>query len=319
MNAKHWLGACATMLLATAAPRVASGHPADELQPGHWMELSLNTIEDIDPCPERDCSYSAQEGLYGAINDWCGGVLASGFGALGGLVVYGGGHQGYYGSELYVFDIDSQLWERYTQPYDNGAGSVAGECNADGVYPDGSPCPPHTYDRVEYDPVTNAFVLLFSTTDPVCGGCDSPNAHRFDFDRDSWSLGGTHPEPPSGTGAASAYDPNRNAVWLLPAYNGQFSRYDLATDTWSTHGAYNISIDVVAAIDPGRDLFVAVEGRETGTVIAFDLAQGTADGVTLDVAGAGGTAVWTLIPPDGDWATETGQGLRVDAARDNPV
>ena len=331
---------CAALLL---VPSSALANPVEDLPAGHWREISLNTIEDVDPCPERDCSYSAVEGLYGAINDWCGGVLASGFGTLGGLVVYGGGHNGYFGSELYVFDIETQLWERYTEPYDNGGGSVAPDCNGDGVYPDGSPCPPHTYDRVEYSPSTNAFVLLFSTTDPVCGGCDSPNAHHFGFDNDAWTLGGTHPEPPSGTGAASAYDPNRDKLWLLPPYNGQLSSYDLQTNTWETHGAYNISIDIVGAIDPGRDLFVVVEGRETNTVVVFDLVQGTSDGVTVNVDGsspvmdsgangfewdpvseqfvgwAGGTEVWTLVPPDGDWRTENWEWLRVDAADDNTV
>ena len=60
------------------------------------------------------CSYSAVEGVSGVIDDWCGGAFASGFGTLGGLVVWGGGHNGYFGSELYVFDLESQLWVRHT-------------------------------------------------------------------------------------------------------------------------------------------------------------------------------------------------------------
>lgn len=325
------------------APLSAFAHPADDLPQGHWMELSLNTIADVDPCPERDCSYSAVEGLSGAINDWCGGAFATGYGTYGGLVVFGGGHNGYFGSEIYVFDVESQLWTRHTEPYDDGSSSVAAACSDDGVYPDGSACPPHTYDRVDYDPGTNAFVLLFSTTDPVCGGCGSSHAHLFGFDDDAWRLGASHPIPPASTGASSAYDPTRQMFWLLPAYNGHFSAYDPVADAWSVYETYNISIDAVSAVDPVRDLFVTVDGRGTQTVIVHDLADPSAGGVTVNLRGsspilergaqgfewdpvseqfvgwAGGTEVWTLVPPEGDWRSEAWTWLRVDAAKGNAV
>lgn len=325
-------------------PVLAQAHPLDEVPPGHWLELSLNTIDDVDPCPAQDCSFSAVEGISGVVDDWCGGVFASGFGVSGGLVVHGGGHNGYFGSELYVFDIESQLWERYTEPYDDGSGSVAPACDdATGLYPDGSPCPTHTYDRVQYDPIANAFVLLFSTPDPVCGGCDAPYPVAFDFDDDAWSLGQIHPSPGPATGASTAYDPSRNSIWYLPAYNGQFAQYDLTAGQWTLYDNYNLAIDAVSAIDPGRDLFVTVEGRETGTVIVHDLADPMAGGVTVTLDGtspvlesgangfewdpvseqfigwAGGTEVWGLVPPDGDWQTEAWSWLRLDAAADNAV
>src|SRR5262245_14739903 len=114
-NARRRRLAGAAGVAALFAPIVAEAHPAEELAPGHWMELSLNVIEDVDPCPPEDCSWSAVEGVSGTIDDWCGGALAAGFGALGGLVVWGGGHNGYFGSEIYVFDIDTQLWVRWTE------------------------------------------------------------------------------------------------------------------------------------------------------------------------------------------------------------
>ena len=323
---------------------VALAHPLDDLPPGHWLELSLNTLDDVDPCPAQDCSYSAVEGLSGIIDDWCGGAFASGFGVSGGLVLHGGGHNGYFGSELYVFDVESQLWQRHTEPYDDGSGSVAPACDdATGLYPDGSPCPTHTYDRVQYDPVANAFVLLFSTPDPVCGGCDAPYPVAFDFDDDTWALGQIHPAPSPATGGSTAYDPTRNAIWYLPAYNGQFAQYDLGAAQWTLYDNYNLSIDAVSAIDPGRDLFVTVEGRETQTVIVHDLADPMAGGVTVTLDGsspvlesgaqgfvwdpvseqfigwAGGTEVWGLVPPDGDWQTNAWTWLRFDAADDNAV
>src|SRR5258708_2363227 len=77
----------------------------DALVPGRWTVVSLNKMQDVDPCPTRNCSYSAVEGQSAVINDWCGAALATGYGTLGALVTWGGGHDGYFGSELYAFDF----------------------------------------------------------------------------------------------------------------------------------------------------------------------------------------------------------------------
>jgi len=59
-----------------------------------WTAISLNTLADVDPCPDRDCGYSAIEGQSAVLNDWTGGAFASEEGALGSLLVWGGGHNG---------------------------------------------------------------------------------------------------------------------------------------------------------------------------------------------------------------------------------
>jgi uncharacterized protein (TIGR03382 family) len=196
---------------------------------------------------------------------------------------------------------------------------------------------------VDYHPGTNAFVVLFATPDPVCGGCDDPNVHMFGFDDDTWSLRAAHPMPNPFTGASSAYDPGRDVFWLLPAYNGWFSQYDPNGDSWTTYAQYNLSIDAVSAVDPVRDLFVTVDGRGTQTIIVHDLADPMAGGVTVQVEGsspvmesgangfewdpvgeqfvgwAGGAEVWLLRAPDGDWATQAWTWEEVDPAAENVV
>ena len=51
------------------APVYAAGqsHPLDNLQPGHWAALSTNTFADVDPCPQKNCSYSAVQGIKGLV------------------------------------------------------------------------------------------------------------------------------------------------------------------------------------------------------------------------------------------------------------
>jgi MYXO-CTERM domain-containing protein len=328
------------LTLFTASLAIAQ-EPYDSLVPGEWTVVSMNTVRDMDPCPDRDCSYSAVEGLSGAINDWCGGAFASGFGALGGLVIWGGGHNGYFGSEVYVFDLAERRWQRVSEPYDDGSGSVAGACNADGVYPDGSACPTHTDDQVEYDPMTNSFVVIGGTPDPVCGGCVDDRVHFFDFDTRSWSLGARKPNPLWYAGT-TAYDAMRDVFWLLPAQTSAFSRYDPRADRWEEIGERLVfSNDGSGAIDPDRDLYVFVDGRGSGEVYGIPLDAPdsglipltTSGDVEIQSRGAtgfewdpigrrlvawhDGADVYVLNGPEGDWRSGTWTWTRVSPAPTN--
>src|SRR5262245_47939412 len=48
--------------------------------PGEWAPVSLNTLDDINPCPSNECSYSAVQGHGAIIDNWNGGALATGYG-----------------------------------------------------------------------------------------------------------------------------------------------------------------------------------------------------------------------------------------------
>lgn len=80
--AHHAAVACA-LTLVTWVSSAAAQTLYDDLEPGRWTVISLNTIDDVDPCPSQDCSYSAVEGISGVIDDWCGGAFATRFGELG--------------------------------------------------------------------------------------------------------------------------------------------------------------------------------------------------------------------------------------------
>jgi MYXO-CTERM domain-containing protein len=305
------------------------------LPEGRWTVVSSNTIADLDPCPSRDCSYSAVEGQSGVINDWCGGAFAAGHGELGGLVAWGGGHNGYFGSEVYVFDLASGEWERRSEPYDDGSDSVAAQCNDDGVYPDGSACPTHTYDQVDYHPATNRFVILGGTPDPVCGGCVDDRVHLFDLTDSSWQLG-AQKDGPVYYGGTSAYDAERDLFWLLSAYAHSFASYDPVADAWTDYGSPgNVEIDGAGAIDPERDLYLFIDALGSGNVYAIPLDAPDSDFVELSVEGdveiqsanklgfdrdasTGRFVAWDdgpdlflLDAPSGDWRTGTWRWTRV--------
>lgn len=315
----------------TLAASTARAQPSwDDLVPGVWTVVSSNTIEDVDPCPARDCSYSAVEGQSGVINDWCGGAFAGRRGELGALVAWGGGHNGYFGSEIYAFDLATGAWARASEPYDSGSGSAADDCDDDGVYPDGSACPTHTYDQIDYDPATNRLVVIGGTPDPVCGGCVDDRIHFFDFDSGSWALG-ARKSTALYYGGTTAYDGQRGLFWLLSGYAHTLSSYDPALDEWNELGAPNPAnneIDGAGVVDPVRDLYVYIDARGTGIVYAMPLAgpydawielQTTGD-TEIQTAGAmgfdweplserfvaweDGADVYVLNPPEGDFRGE---------------
>jgi|GEM_PF-5291945 len=331
--------------LVTFAAAANAAPDWNALQPGRWAVVSENTIRDLDPCPQRDCSYSAVEGLSGLIDDWCGGAFASRYGRFGGLVTWGGGHNGYFGSELYVFDLDSGRWLRRTDPYDDGSSSVAARCSDDGVYPDGSACPTHTYDQVDYHAATNRFVIIGGTPDPVCGGCVDDRVHLFDFDDGTWHLGARKPSALMYAGA-TGYDEKRDVFWLLSAYTRGFSKYDPNTDAWSEYGTVDtpFEIDGAGLVDPERDLFLFLDSRGTGRLYAIPLADPSGGLVELRTEGdreiqeAGsalgfervpqedcvvawydGAEVYVLRPPEGDWATGVWRWTRVPPDASNTV
>ena len=331
--------------LLSLVPAVAQAHPLDELEPGHWIVVSNNALRDVDPCPTHDCSYTAVEGVSGVIDDWNGGAFATAVGELGSLVAWGGGHNGYFGSEVYVFDLATGLWSRASEPYDNGSGSVAGDCSEQGIYPDGSACPSHTYDRIDYHPPTNRLVILGSTYDPVCGGCPDPYAHAFDFDDGTWSLGAS--AAGLGWDGQTAYDSTRDVYWFIAAYGvPPLRRYDPNADAWSEHGpqAQAIEISGMGLYDPDHDAFLYGDPGGTQEVFAYDLADPDASSFALvtegdeEIAGIGqigfewdpaehrvtawadGADVYTLTPPeDGDWRTAAWTWTRIPAADDNEV
>ena len=324
--------------LAISAPCVAG--PIDTLAPGHWYEVLNSAVKTIDPCPQKTCSFSANEGQAAVIDDWNGGALATRYGGKGGFIVWGGGHSGYYGNEIYVFDIESLKWQRVSSPVVNPV------CNlSEGELQDGSPCAAHTFDGVDYHPGTNSFALLGIVALEE-GIQSSPRVHFFDFDTLTWRRGQRYPGMSQGMYTATAYDSTRDVFWMIPAFEAPVGKYDPNANSgagaWTTYNSYTLDSGHVASIDPTRDILVVIDGYSQHRLIVWDLKnpnspivprvsgattpmQGYGNGFDWDpvqkvfVAWTGGTSVYTLTPPSGDWRTGTWVWAQVAAASDNTV
>lgn len=249
---------------------------AQAMTPGTWATISQNTMADVDPAKDPNANpnypntppWNGKEGQSCVISCWNGGALATGFGPKGSLIEWGGGHAGYYGNEVYAFDLSTQHWSRLTDPYPNTVFPVT-----DGIWPDGTPSVPHTYAMVGYDPKTNSFATMLLQT--------SNNAYFttipmfFSFDTMKWRRA---PKSPAKVmyGGWAAYDASRQAWWMEGGDSGgYFARYEMNGDgtngTWSSWQPNFGSLNVMAARDPDNDVLIITDFSNGGAMYGLDL------------------------------------------------
>ncbi|MCH9683928.1 MAG: hypothetical protein K0V04_21020 [Deltaproteobacteria bacterium] len=228
--------------------------------PGSWSEVSLNTLSDVDPCEVFPCSWSGAAGQEGLVDSWNSAAFATTRGSMGSLLVWGGGGgSGYYGNELYAYDVAARTWQRQTEPVPDPQVTDADN----GELQDGSPVPLQTNDLLEYHPGTDSVVVLLGS--PTLAGPGHGAGHMFGFDQ-GWRRTALLPHV-LGLGA-SAYDPTREIFWAN-SQGGNLFAYD-PTPGPDADGRYGVVVPgpslpvelyAVAAIDPDDDLYVVVDAR----------------------------------------------------------
>lgn len=146
---------------------------------------------------------------------WNGAVLASRYGDCGALIVFGGGHNDYFGSDVHAFDLATREWRRISDGYTRGRpeeyGTGAVHPNAE--YPDGSPLPPHTYGYVQYDPVGNDYLILKGNSELGLNVKAVAIPHMFNLDRREWRRGPQHPTAILNSGGFTTWDASRRLLW----------------------------------------------------------------------------------------------------------
>jgi hypothetical protein len=244
---------------------------------GTYTAVGNNTMADVDPCPEHTCSYSAVEGQSAVLNDWCGGTYADDAGTWGSATQWGGGHAGYWGNEFYAFDFDSLTWARLTEP-STDVGSNGCNFDGQGLYPDGAPTPPHTYDNERYVPAADigttqgSYVAVIIAAIGDCPPTTRYTSHFFDIAAREWSTSTNEfPENARYYGfLMTAYDTTRKVIWALdegaPSHIGKL---DVATKTWTSvpHGSnsyVSASAKSTGGYCPMHDLCVFATTSDSG-------------------------------------------------------
>jgi hypothetical protein len=138
-------------------PMTVLAAPPSNLESGQWYMFPDSNVSAVDPenDPTANPNYPAMspwagsEGQAAVMNDWAGEAYDI---ARNRLMIWGGGHGGYAGNEVYAFDLNSGVWSRITDPYANIV-----EDSAYYPVPVGAslqPASTHSYDHLEYLPTS---------------------------------------------------------------------------------------------------------------------------------------------------------------------
>ena len=219
------------------------------MQPGRWYRISGNApdldlpptpigtryLEDNDPARDAELNpplnlkertrrllgrdwiapWRGKVGFSAITEAWNGAVYASQVGVSGAMIVFGGGHNNYFGSDVHAFDLSRREWRRISNGFtagkaeEYGEGAIYPNC----IYPDGSPLPPHTYDYVQYDESGNDYLLLKGQTELGPNVKAAAVAHLFNLDTLTWRRGPEHPTAILNAGGFTTWDAKRRVLW----------------------------------------------------------------------------------------------------------
>jgi hypothetical protein len=284
-----------------------------------WCELPDTALQSVCPDPEQYPEIQANEGCGGVINDWSGAIADE---KRNRLLIWGGGHRGYFGNEVYALDLNALAMQRLNDPSDL-AGVDVNECTSPEAYADGRASSRHTYDGLAYLPDADAMFALAGAGIP-CGyaltGTWTLDLAKVDGaplgSAVPWTNMNPDPYPSKASyGVVSDYDPNSQRVIVDDTYN--LWSYDLASNTYTllndsdATGAH-IDYHMTGRVDPKRRLFIIVGGggNDDGGMQVFDLAAGSDHAQqdwTNDVSGCDGLLA------------ASSPGLAYDATRDRMI
>lgn len=221
-------------------------------------------------------------GCPAVVTAWGGGTYDS---ARRRLVLWGGGHDDYWGNELYGFDLAQGAWSRLTEPSTIAEGTAPDDFLNRDPLPDGQPVSRHTYDGLEY--VAHLDALFGQGGSRARDGGSTNRTWLHDLATASWA---TPTEGPGGYSLATAYDEASHAVLVDGAESFHICDLDASSWTevpgfgspplWPRYSAWG---DKTGAVDPSRGLFWVVG---SGQFLVWSIADGAM--VTDDWATTGG-------------------------------
>ena len=186
-----------------------------------WFAVPNSKLEPV--CATKN-GFPQVAGVQGcpALLNWSGAVYDS---KRHRLVIWGGGHNDYYGNELYAFNLANLTTVRLNDP----GLPIATTCSdaiANGTQPNSR----HTYDGIEYMPNVDRMFVFGGA--PACStGGISRDTWTFDFTTMQWQrMNPTGTIPRQTPGVTTAYDPNTGLIFLHDGYD--LYSYSFQTDTF---------------------------------------------------------------------------------------
>jgi len=188
------------------------------------------------------------EGCRAIIDDW-GSALADT--KRNRLILWGGGHNAYFGNEIYSLDLQALTFQRLTDPSQGNSLSNLSECPE--AFQDGKPNARHTYNGLQYLSKFDRYFVWGAGLSP-CGNFTN-FVWIWDPASRNWSRTNPARHPNSaqnGSIPLTAYDSVSGAVFEIESNTGTFWKYDVPSDNWSDLGQLSACgrLNLTSSIDP---------------------------------------------------------------------
>ena len=222
-----------------------------------WQEIPNTQL--APHCP-ADPSIEGNSGCRTVINAWNGGVADT---KRDRLIIWGGGHNAYYGNEVYALDLSRMVMLRLTEP---SPSTNVMSCPEE--YPDGRPSARHTYGGLAYLPAQDK-MFVYGGSKAACGFM-SDGTWMLDLAKLEWKKMNPNSadRPANNPGAIAEYDPNSGMVFLSDT--AVLFRYDPALNNYTRlRSVSGMDYHLSGVIDPGRKLFFMMGGP--GQLWAVDI------------------------------------------------
>ncbi|WP_213995083.1 hypothetical protein [Arsukibacterium sp.] len=242
---------------------------AQHYAPG-WQPIDGTVL--TEHCPANDLyDYPFQQYCHNVVFAWGGGDLDE---STGRLYIWGGGHNDYYGNEVYQLDAISGELHRLTEPAQPAAPDTTPRLTELAPFDGSQPNSRHTYDGLAF--ISNEGVLwAFSgaLAGRHAGGAD-PNTWLFDPDANRWHKDTASGDIPRGAfGVVAAYDSKTGLVFLHDRSALYSYQYHAEGGIYKKlNGKGGLGLGVNAAIDPdSRKMLIIGQKKQ----ILYDLTAAT--------------------------------------------
>lgn len=128
-----------------------------------WIELPNTHLQDV--CPPNTAAYEFHSNCHAIVDAWSGGIADT---ARNRLIIWGGGHNDYYGNEIYALDLNSGKLTRLNDPSAVNGNPPFHSPDCVDALADGAPNSRHTYGGLAY--IAHADRMFVFSGSLACGG-----------------------------------------------------------------------------------------------------------------------------------------------------
>jgi hypothetical protein len=220
-----------------------------------WIELPNTKLQDV--CPPNTDVYDFHSNCHSLIDAWSGGVADA---ARNRLIIWGGGHNDYYGNEIYALDLNTNKLTRLNEPSPVNGNPPFHSPECVEALSDGAPNSRHTYGGLAYIAHADR-MFVFSGSLGCAGGGVGDDTWTLDLATLKWRRmdptgnKNAHPNPVY-FDAMADYDPVTKLVFIddrgsaLWSYSYERNTYTPLVDT------PGLGLGSNAVVDPKRRQFL---------------------------------------------------------------